>query len=153
MLAETEVFHRACASLVSQSIGTRLQLANIGLRRQVARLQAEASEATRLRTAIDDANRDARNVRAERDNLLRNLNRAMARNRELEDDAESRRRYHEQLVRDHVRLNSDLERLSSEVDRISRDHAARDPDSGSKQTTDLDDSEQRFRLLELDPLE
>jgi uncharacterized coiled-coil DUF342 family protein len=152
VLANTEVFHRSCAGLVERSRSTKLALTNIELRRQVEVLRAEVAEVRRLRAAIDDANRDARAVRAERDTLERNLHRYANRNRELEAMNDELVHETQTIRRESERIRARLDALSAEVAGLAAASSG-SSDSGAKTNDDLDDAAQRFRLLELDPLE
>lgn len=159
LLADTEVFHRACVlnGRVATSLSTQLRLENAKLRGQLAAEQGAAAEAAHLRTRIDDANRDARAVRGERDNFERNLNRALARLGETAEAlsettetlnvatrlAEARRLEIDRLTRDKLALEARLAQVA-QPDQTSERRDTKDP---------VDDAAVRFGLLELDPLE
>lgn len=156
MIHVTEVFHRACVAngRVRESLTVQLRLENAHLRQQVAAAQRDAAEASRLRTAIDDANRDARKFRAERDTFQRNLDRINAHligaRRELEEERQAR----EERDRAAARALALRDEMAAQVAEQERQLAAI---AGTRATElaadDLDDAATRFRLIELDPLE
>lgn len=157
MIADTEVFHKACTLMIAKSLGTRMKIRIAELRRENAELRVDAADAARLRTSIDDANRDARAIRAERDNLERNLDRRDRVITELRTSIDTARELvttQDQLLAAQRREN---ESLRAERDGALRDAARRDVSiaRGEQNASDhpepeLDDAALRFSLLELD---
>ncbi len=154
LIADTEVFHRACVGLISQSLTTRLKLEVIELKRRLATALSDAADAARLRTAIDDANRDARNVRAERDTFERNLQRAQRRATEYRELAESLTTRTDTVIAASDRVARENDQLRAERDRLIAESVGRDVATAQgrkqKDPDQVDDAAERFRLLELD---
>lgn len=161
VVADTEVFHRGCVQLVGKSLSNRLRHKVVALQQENARLTADASGAAQLRVRIDDANRDARNIAAERDRLqreLRDLRTATA-------TAQNSGAYWEDRCQ---RLEREKESLMGQLEAARRELALHQTIQGKQATTgtaatietapspkgpdgkSLDDTEVRFSLLELD---
>lgn len=142
VIVDVEVFHRVCITLVPQSVVTELR----------QRVIDRSAEVAQLRTAIDDAKREANQARSDRDNYRRNLERAHER-------IENLRQIRDQFVERSTAFEQRVESLQNECARLGREVekmvAAAQPKPAekidSKRESDLDDSEQRFRLIELDP--
>lgn len=153
-LAGTEVFHRECAPNIAQSIGTRQKLEIIRLRSELA---AERQESARLRTAISDvqqqaerrldaAANDALNARDRRANESRQTRQKLQTITSLERDI---------LIitkqRDDARQDAAAARTETALLKALSAPPGTQPEEHTKE--DRDDAEQRFSLLELDPLE
>lgn len=162
-LAGTEVFHRECARSIASSIGTRQKLEIVRLRGQLA---SEQQEAARLRVAITDTHQagERRLDEVKGRQLMSNLQNAEARRRRDESVAETESlRYEVRLIakqRDDAKLDAAAAR--TELALMQTLSGARTTAPAPVTTTpqapdppkdELDDSEQRFALLELDPLE
>lgn len=151
---ETEVFHRACVSLIPRSMITKAKLRITELQQQLAAARIEGAEAARLRIAIDDANRDARAVRSERDNLERNFQRVSKAATELHTLAESRVDQLDRQIERTEALMAEVAQLRAERDRLIAEAVARDvaivQAGNTKSEALLDDAAERFRLIELD---
>jgi len=161
ILAGTEVFHRACARSIADSIGTQRQLEIIRLRQdlsathqEAARLRAELADSRNaIDRALDNQARVAgdkeKSVRGQRDAATRRAERAQV----LIDGAEDEMR-RAQKERDAMRLERDAAFAELALLRAlgpGQSATETSPDVGPP-GDDLDDAEQRFRLLELDGL-
>jgi hypothetical protein len=148
VLAGTEVFHRGCIANVRESLAMRQQARIAELERLIAQLKPDAFDAARLRTAIDDANRDARNVRGERDSIEKELR--IARQVIAIDKREV-----ERVREENERLRTEMERLRTERDEaaalLRTQRETENKRSETAKTSEVqDDTRIRFGLLELD---
>lgn len=166
VVADTEVFHEGCVGQIANSLGNKMRRRIIELNAKVATLQNDAADTGRLRTAIDDANREARELRAERDRLRIQLREsqdakhtAAVADRFAQRRAEDAQIAYDRLAQENERLARELEAARAEValhQTIQTGHeqkvqpATRGGDPPPKQSDMWSDMEIRFGLLEID---
>lgn len=149
--AGTEVFHRQCAVAggIETSVSHRQKQVIAGLRAKVHQLTADAQEAARLRTQIGDLERDLRTAKEDAHRALQALRRESSARRDAENDLVIAR----ERIASERRLAAILELPPIQVTGPVSTPAVAAPTEPQEPIRDLDDAEQRFRLLELDPLE
>lgn len=164
VVGDTEVFHAACASRIPHSLTNRLKDKVIGLHAQVKLLENDARDTPRLRVAIDDANRDARDIRSQRDKLEREIRDLRASGQTAVRSGEYFKERCEQLQREKESVERQLENATRELalmralveDPVEQQARAvrrtPDPPAVPPPSADpaKDDAAVRFSLLELD---
>lgn len=147
LLAGTEVFHRECVRNVETSIGNRNKLEIVKLRGEVCVLRQQDRAIHELERKLSNAQRTL----GARD---RELSRAERDRRDLEAERDAMQRERDNALREVLLLRTMSGALTTATPTapataVPPEKPASTPESAE---TDLDDAEQRFRLLELDPL-
>jgi len=149
-LAGTEVFHVQCVSDIARSVGTRNRLHIVQLGRTNDHANARIVELQREIAAKDHAERDLRLARAELHQVNAKLKRL---NRDMDEIVDDMRRQRD-VARAELALFQDLSGARESAPPVTTQTPVPTPvDSPTGPANDQrDDAEQRFSLLELDPL-
>lgn len=157
VLAGTEVFHKRCAALISQSVLTRTRVALDTLRQRQASAAAAEAKVSRLERELADARRDAQRWLDDRNRLHHDL---MATQADLDRRSEAARvasrsfdvvaAARDAAIREADQARRDLVAARGEIATL---RAQLRPEEPPVNEDHVDDAVLRFRLLELDPLE